>query len=339
MKIIKENFHKIKLLALLLLLVFLFFACFLIGRFKVQPGTVFDILCAQIFYVKAHWDATLATVVLDVRLPRILGAILIGGGLSLAGASYQSLFKNPLVSPDILGVTAGAGFGASLALLFGSSLLQVQLYAFIFGVLSVVISYAVAKFYSSSNITILVLAGIAVAGFFRALISVLKYSADPTDTLPSIVFWLMGSISKISNEDLLFLAPPILLALLILWIFRHKIDALNAGEDVATSMGVNVAGIKLVVVVCATMLTVSAVSIAGIVGWVGLIIPHVARMLSGASFEKGVLSSFLLGAIFLLLIDSFARGVGDAELPLGVLTALLGTPAFILLLSKVKKGW
>lgn len=334
-----ENKFKIKLTCLILLLAILFFLCFLVGRYKIPPLTVFDVIYSQFFECKRYWDPTLETVILDVRLPRILAAILIGGALSLSGAAYQSLFKNPLVSPDILGVSAGAGFGASLAMLCEGSWGLIQGYAFIFGSLSVIFSFLISKIFGKGDITVLVLAGIAVAGLFRAFISILKYLADPTDTLPSIVFWLMGSLAKVSNSDVFLIAPFILLACFMLFLIRHQVNALSAGSQVAATMGVNVSFVKTVIVISATMLTVSAVSIAGIIGWVGLIIPHMARMISGASFQRQLSSSFLLGGIFLLVVDNIARGVGDNELPLGVLTALVGTPAFVFLLSRVKRGW
>lgn len=333
-----KKFH-LQILVLIIILIIFFFLAFLVGRYKIPPVTVFDVILSQFIDIPHYWDPTLETVIIDVRLPRILGAILIGGALSLSGASYQTLFKNPLVSPDILGVSAGAGFGAALAMICNCSWFEIQLLAFIFGACTVIMTYSISKFFGDSSITVLVLAGIAVAGLFRAFISILKYLADPIDTLPSIVFWLMGSLAKIANIDVVYMSIPMGIALILLVIFRHQINTLSAGEDQASTLGVNVNLIKFCIVVSATLLTVSAVSVAGIVGWVGLIIPHMARMLTGASFAKIIPSSFLLGSIFLLIVDNVARGVGDSELPLGVLTALVGTPAFVFLLSRVKRGW
>lgn len=330
---------KIIIITLMFLLIFLFFLAFLVGRYKIPPKTVLDVILSQFIHVNQYWDSTIETVILDVRLPRILGAIIVGGALSLSGASYQTLFKNPLVSPDILGVSAGAGFGAALAMIFNGSWWEIQLLAFVFGISTVIITYLISKFFGDSSITLLVLAGVAVSGLFQAFISILKYLADPVDTLPSITFWLMGSLGKITNKDILYMQFPMIVALIVVFVLRHYINTLAAGEDEAATMGVNVSLIKGCVVLSATLMTVSAVSVCGIVGWVGLIIPHMARMLIGASYSKIAPTSFLLGGIFLLVIDNIARGMGSAEIPLGVLTALVGTPVFVILLSKVKKGW
>lgn len=335
--VIRNRFGFIVLLLLAIMCV-LSFTGFLIGRYEIAPRVVLGVLGLELFSKQAEYTTTVKTIVLDVRLPRILGAILVGGALSLAGASYQTLFKNPLVSPDILGVSAGAGFGAALAMLYFSQASTIGLSAFVFGIFSVMLSFVIARLFNSTNITLLVLAGIAIAGVFRALISILKYLADPIDTLPSITFWLMGSLSRISNIEVAYMALPIGMAVILLAIFRYRVDALSAGEDEAALLGVNVALIKAIIIIAATLLTASSVSVAGIVGFVGLLVPHLARLLAGASFARIIPISFLLGGIFLLIVDSIARGVGDSELPLGVLTTLVGAPAFILLLARVSKG-
>lgn len=335
----KNDKYILKLWVLIGILIVGFFLAFLVGRFKINPGTVVDIIISKFISIDKYWENTLETVVLDVRMPRIIGAILIGGALSLAGCSYQSLFKNPLVSPDILGVSSGAGFGAALAMLMLGSWWQIQISAFIFGLITVALTYIISRFFGDSSITVLVLGGVAVSGLFSAFISILKYLADPVDTLPAITFWLMGSLSKVSNGDVLTMIFPIIISVIIIFFLRYQINALGAGEEEATAMGVNVPLTKALVVISATLLTVSAVSICGIVGWVGLIVPHMARMLVGANFSRLAPISFLIGGIFMLLVDNACRSIGEAEIPLGVLTALIGTPVFVILLSKVRKGW
>lgn len=317
-------------------LILLFFGSFLIGSYPIGPGTVWEILTHP---TAAHPDPAMAQVVLQVRLPRIVLGILVGGALSISGASYQTLFKNPMVSPDLLGVSAGAGFGAALIMLLGGSWWQIQSSAFGFGVAAVAAAWCIGRLFGGRNITVLVLAGVVVSSFFQALLSILKTLADPDDALPSITFWLMGSLGKADWDDVLLMLPAAAAALLLLFFFRHPIDVLAAGEAEAASMGVNVPAVKGVVVIASTLLTVSAVSISGIVGWIGMVVPHIARLLVGAGYAKLSAVSFLAGGIFLLVIDTIIRGIGAGALPLGVLTALVGTPVFVVLLSQARREW
>jgi len=328
-----------KMLGLFVVLTVLFFLSFMIGRYPVSPKTVWDILTYRLFGQTPYWEGTLETVVLQVRLPRILMGILVGGALSVAGASYQTLFKNPMVSPDLLGVSAGAGFGAALALLNQASWWEVQLTAFAFGILAVLISYTIGKAFGQGNITVLVLGGIVISSLFQSLLAIIKTLADTDNTLASITFWLMGSLGRASGTDVLVMLPATAVSLGVLFFFRHSIDALSAGEDEAMTMGVNVRLTKVAVVAASTLITVCAVSICGIVGWVGMVVPHIARMLVGANYSKIGAASFLTGGILLLLIDNVIRGVPGVELPLGVLTSLVGTPIFVALLAKTKRAW
>ncbi|WP_242831401.1 FecCD family ABC transporter permease [Desulfitobacterium dehalogenans] len=289
--------------------------------------------------IPQYWDSTLETVVLQVRLPRIALGILVGGALSVSGASYQTLFKNPMVSPDLLGVSAGAGFGAALAMINDGSWWQIQTPAFTFGMIAVVAAYVIAYVFEKQTITILILGGIVVSSLFQSLLSIVKTLADTENQLPAITFWLMGGLGKGANQDVLLMLPAMLLSMALIFLFRHQINALAVGEDEAATMGVNVPLVKLVVVCSSTLMTVCSVSICGIIGWVAMVVPHIARMLTGANYSKLVTASFFIGGIFLLIIDNIIRGVEGVELPLGVLTALVGTPVFVLLLSRVKKGW
>lgn len=335
----KDRGFAIKFLILLAALFAAFLYSFLVGRYDLSVGLIWDILRAQIMNVPAYWEKTLETVVIQVRLPRICCAILVGGALSVSGASYQTLFKNPMVSPDLLGVSAGAGFGAALCMLQNGRWWQIQMSAFMFGLIAVAAAYLIGRLFGQNNITVLVLAGVVVSSVFQSLLSIIKTLADTDNALPSITFWLMGSLGKADNTDLLVMLPATIGSLILIFLFRHQIDALAAGEDEAITMGVNVQLVKLVVVATSTMMTVCAVSICGIIGWIGMVVPHIARILVGANYSRLVPISFAIGGIFLLLIDNLIRGPIGIDLPLGVLTSLIGTPVFVVLLTRAKKVW
>lgn len=339
MKIRNSEYFGVKILLLVALTVALFFGSFLVGRYTIPPQTVMDIILSQFLPIPQYWDSTLETVVMQVRLPRIALGILVGGALSVSGASYQTLFKNPMVSPDLLGVSAGAGFGAALAMINDGSWWQIQTTAFTFGMIAVIAAYIIAYVFGRQTITILILGGVVVSSLFQSLISIIKTLADTENQLPAITFWLMGGLGKGANQDVMLMLPAMVLSLALLFLFRNQINALAAGEDEAATMGVNVPLVKLIVICSSTLMTVCSVSICGIIGWVGMVVPHIARMLTGANYSKLVATSFFIGGVFLLLIDNIIRGVEGVELPLGVLTALVGTPVFVLLLSRVKKGW
>ncbi|EHL06731.1 iron chelate uptake ABC transporter, FeCT family, permease protein [Desulfitobacterium hafniense DP7] len=339
LKIRNSEYFGVKILLLVALTVALFFGSFLVGRYPIPPQTVMDIILSQFLPIPQYWDSTLETVVMQVRLPRIALGILVGGALSVSGASYQTLFKNPMVSPDLLGVSAGAGFGAALAMINDGSWWQIQTTAFTFGMIAVIAAYIIAYVFGRQTITILILGGVVVSSLFQSLISIIKTLADTENQLPAITFWLMGGLGKGANQDVMLMLPAMVLSLALLFLFRNQINALAAGEDEAATMGVNVPLVKLIVICSSTLMTVCSVSICGIIGWVGMVVPHIARMLTGANYSKLVATSFFIGGVFLLLIDNIIRGVEGVELPLGVLTALVGTPVFVLLLSRVKKGW
>jgi iron complex transport system permease protein len=333
-----ENRFPLKVFILCILLVVLFFLSFLIGRYDISVKTVIDIFASNIFQIEQYWEDTLALVVQQVRFPRIILAILVGGALSVSGATYQTLFKNPMASPDILGVSAGAGFGAALAMINGANWVGIQGSAFVFGLAAVIIAFTIAQIFGGRSFTVLILGGIVVGSFFQALLSIIKTLADTENELPAITFWLMGSLSRGDNDDVLVMLPALLLSLALLFFFRHHINALSAGEDVAQTLGVNVNLVKVVIVISSTLMTVASVAICGIVGWIGLGIPHIARIIVGASYSKIIIVSFLLGGFFLLCIDNIIRGIQGVDVPLGVLTALIGTPVFVFLLTRLRKG-
>jgi iron complex transport system permease protein len=321
--------------------VLLFFTSLMIGRYDVEPVTTLKILLSSVPFIPIQetWTSIQETVIFQIRIPRIIAAMLVGGGLSVAGASFQGLFKNPLVSPDILGVAAGAGFGAALGILFSGNPWVIQVSAFIFGIVAVMVTCLISRNYRGSGTLVLVLCGIVVGAMFTALLSLLKYLADPYDTLPAIVFWLMGSLSSVTQRDLLMVFFPIVLSGFVLFIIRWRINLLSVGEDEARALGVDTKKLSWVIILCSTLITASAVCISGIIGWVGLIMPHFARMLVGPDFKKIIPVSTLLGASYLLIMDNISRTLISSEIPLGILTALVGAPFFAYLLTKKKVGW
>lgn len=329
---------SLKLIVLVALLVVVYLFSFVIGSVNISVVEVVDILRSKVMPVEQYWDDVLDRIMTAVRFPQITLSVLVGGALAVSGASYQTVFKNPMVSSDILGVSAGAGFGAALMMLNQGTWWEIQLAAFVCGVLAVGIAYGIGAIFGKSNLTILVLAGVVVSSFFQACISIIKTVADTDSILPSITFWLMGSLNKGDNNDLLVMLPATIASLLLLFVFRHKIDVLAAGEDEARAMGVNVNLVKGVVIVASTLMTACAVSVAGIIGWIGMVVPHMARAVTGASYPKLIAGSFVIGGIFLLLIDNIVRST-FSDLPLGVLTALIGTPLFVVLLVRTRREW
>lgn len=332
---------KTIIIFIIFLLVALFLSSFVMGRYSVPLKQVGYMFFAKLFHLPQTWTTAEGIVVFQVRLPRILSAIMIGGGLSLSGAAYQGLFKNPMVSPDILGASAGAGFGAAVALLLNFNLFGVQLFAFIFGVGAVGLAYLVSNIVGrgNSSVLILVLTGMVVSALFQAFISITKYVADPTNKLPAITFWLMGGLSTITYESLGMFVIPLIIGAVPIILLKWKLNVLSFGEEEAKAMGINTKRLRLIIIFCATLLTASAVAIGGIIGWVGLIIPHLARILVGPNYKVLIPTSIIMGASYLLFVDDIARTIFAMEIPIGILTALIGAPFFIGMLLKGKGGW
>ena len=277
--------------------------------------------------------------ILHIRLPRILGAVLVGGALSASGAAYQSMFRNPLVSPEILGVAAAAGFGASLGVLIGLPQGALQVLAFGFGILAALLSVAIGRVVGNGSSIVLVLGGVVVGALFNALISCTQFLANPETTLPEITYWLFGSLNRVSMGGLALPATIVAASLAALWLVRWPVTVLATGEEEARTLGVDHRLVWLVVVGAATLMTATVVSIAGIIGWVGLVIPHVARLVAGPSFDRLLPVSALLGAGYLLAVDDVARSVTSLDLPVGILTALIGAPFFLVLLARAGRQW
>ena len=310
-----------------------------IGRYEVDFIVQIKILLSQIFPIEQTWTTVEETVVMDVRLPRILLAMLIGGGLSIAGASFQGMFANPLVSPDILGVSAGAGFGAAIGILLFGNGFTMQMFALVAGIAAIAFTFLIGGVRRDLPIFMLVLAGTVTSALFQALVSLVKFLADPEEKLPSITYWLMGSLGTASYKDLWIAGPLILIGIIILVSLRWRLNILSLSEEEARSLGVSVTKLKWLVIGGATLITAAAVSVAGIIGWVGLIIPHIARMIVGSNNQYVLPASISIGACYLLIIDNLARSLTSAEIPLSILTAIIGAPFFAYLLRKTGGGW
>ncbi|GHD40673.1 iron ABC transporter permease [Thalassobaculum fulvum] len=311
----------------------------LIGPYPMTLGQVLGVVTDRVTGVPARGD-TVDTVVFAIRLPRIGAALLVGGALAAAGTCYQTLFRNPLVSPDILGVSAGAGLGAVLGIFLSLPVAAIQGMAFAGGLACVALVAGVAAAVRGRDpVLVLVLAGVVVGALAGAATSLLKVLADPYDQLPAITFWLLGSLASIRTDDLAPALPAVVLGLLPLVLLRWRINVLALGDDEARALGVEVRRLRAGVILCATLITASVVAIAGVVGWVGLVIPHVARMLVGPGFGRLLPVAVLLGALYMLVVDTLARTIGTAEVPLGILTAAIGAPFFLWLLARGRRSW
>lgn len=321
-------------------LVLLTVLAFALGRFPLSVGELAALFANKLFGTGFDVAPTAETVVLQVRGPRILAALLVGAALAAAGTAYQGMFRNPLVSPDILGVSAGAALGAVLGIFLSQSVLVIQLGAFAGGLAAVGLVYAVgANVKRYDPILSLILAGIVLGTFLGAFIALIKYLADPYNQLPAITYWLLGSLAAVSPHDLALAAPFAVAGLIPLYLLRWRMNLLSLADDEARALGVPVARLRFAVVCAATLMTAAAVAISGIIGWVGLLIPHAARMLVGPEFSRLLPLSMVLGAAFLLAVDTLARTVAPIEVPPGVLTALIGTPFFLWLFVSAKRAW
>lgn len=320
-------------MTILLVVIFVLSAC--IGRYGIAPSEILRIILG-----KADPDSMDSVVFFTTRLPRVLAALLIGAALSISGATYQGIFRNPLVSPDILGAAAGASFGAALAIFLGLGKIWLQISAFGFGVLGVSISYIIGVRMSGrmrDNTTTLVLCGMVITAIFSALISAVKLAADPYDELPTITFWLMGGLTYVIKEDILIMLAPLIIGGVTLFMMRFRLNALSLSDEEISAIGINAERSRRIVILCATLLTSGSVAVGGMIAWVGLIVPHIARLITGPDYRKLLPASLLIGAIFLMIVDDAARTILSIELPLGVLTALIGAPMFLVLLLRKER--
>lgn len=312
-----------------------------VGRYGIPVGQLLRILLGKLLGLTPTWPDTVEKVLFNVRLPRILCGMMVGAALSGSGAAYQGIFKNPMVSPDILGASAGAGFGAALAILNNFSILGIEATAFLFGMAAVALTY----FLSSSigrnmnAVLVLVLTGMVVQSLFSAFTSVIKYEADPNNKLPEITFWLMGGLSSSTGKQVLMMLVPFVAGMIPLFLLRWRINILSFGEEEARALGVDTRRTRAVLILAATLLTSASIAVSGMIGWVGLIIPHLARLIVGPNYKVLMPASVLMGATFLLLVDDIARTVLVTEIPLGILTAIIGAPFFLYLLYRGRSTW
>lgn len=326
-------------LALLVILPVLFFVGTLcIGRYHVSFPEVWGSLYGAVTGHESGVPLKTETVILSVRLPRALQGLLVGASLAASGACFQSLFRNPLVSSGMLGVSAGSGFGAALAILLFGTTAMAPTFSFAFGILAVILSYLTGKISGGNPTVTLVLGGTIIQSIFSAMLSLLKYLADTETQLPAITFWLMGSLASTKTANLWLSDVPMIVGLIGMIIISWRLNVLAMGDREARTMGLNVAANKVAVIAFATLATAGAVSISGVIGWVGLVVPHICRMIFGSDNRKLIPASISLGACFMVLVDTICRSLTAGEIPLGIVTAIVGGPFFIWLLKKTKGG-
>jgi iron complex transport system permease protein len=312
-----------------------------LGRYPLPPTDILAFLGANLGLVDLAPERRdmLHNLIVEIRLPRVLAAGLIGAALSASGASFQAVFRNPLVSPGILGVLGGAGFGAALGILLSRDFLTVQIFAFSMGIVAVGVGLLIANLFGAASMVTLVLGGMISGALFASALALVKCVADPYDQLPAIVFWMMGSLGAVDLEQLRAAAAPILAGVGVLSLAGRALDALSMGDDEARSLGVPAPLTRYGVIAAATLVCSLSVSLAGMIGWVGLVVPHVARLAIGPTNSKLLPASALLGAAFLIAADCVARNVTRAEIPIGVVTELLGIPVFVLVLGRARRAW
>ena len=330
----KTKKFKIKFTILVVIFTVVFFGSFMLGRYPVSPPELMKIILSGIIDIPQSWPDAAENVIFQIRLPRVLAAAVIGAALSIAGVSYQGMFQNPMVSPDILGASSGAGFGAALAILLGAGYMGISVAAFLFGLAAVMLAYGISRVSRINATLAMILAGMMIGSLFTSCTSFVKLVADTEQTLPAITYWLMGSLVSIKPQDVAFAIVPIIAGSVPLFLLKWRMNLLTVGEEEAQAMGINTRALRLVVIVCATLLTASSVAISGMIGWVGLVIPHFCRMIFGYDYRKIIPASALFGATFLMVVDNIARLATTAEIPLGILTSFVGAPIFVYLILK-----
>lgn len=311
--------------------------CLGIGRYSMTTKETIEVLLSP-FTGKEVENFAYSTI-FHIRLPRILLAAAVGSGLSCAGTAFQGLFSNPLATPDTLGVGSGAAFGAVLAMLFGANLISIQFFALIFGLLACFITYNISRKNGKNSIIMIVLSGMVISAVFEALVSMMKYIADPEEDLPVITYWLMGSMSRANYDNLKLGLPFIFAGIILIFLLRWRLNILSLNEDEASSLGMNIKVMRIIFIIASSMITASSVSMCGSVGWVGLLIPHISRMIGGNNNNSVVPISISLGALFMIVMDTFARSATAAEIPISILTAIIGAPVFVMLLRRTGGAW
>ncbi len=336
----KTKRYGLQFLILTLGFFLVFFGSFWVGRYDVSPVQTLRILLDWLLRrvtrgalgLSQTWQARQYAVVVNVRLPRVAAAALVGAALSTAGCAYQGMFRNPMVSPDLLGASTGAGFGAALGILLGLGYGMTTTLSFAFGLLAVILAYLISRVSKIQPTLAMVLAGVMISSLFTSGTSFIKLVADTTDQLPAITYWLMGSLTSVKARDVNFAFWPVAIGLVPLWLLRWRVNLLTVSEAEARSMGVDTAYLRVAVVLCATLMTAGSVAISGMIGWVGLVIPHFGRMIFGQDYRRLIPASGLFGAVFLMVVDNLARTMTTSEVPLGILTSFVGAPVFLYLI-------
>lgn len=341
MPILIRFLKKHYLLSLSVLLVIIFLISLFMGRYGISPQDIGMLLLEKLGMGDFEGERAAHTALFVIRIPRNLGAMIVGAGLACAGAVFQGVFKNPMSSPDILGAATGAGFGAACGILLSLSIVAVQLLSFAGGLCAVFLTCWIARSIEGKRVSpvTLVLTGIVVSGIFQAGISLTKYVADPNSTLPSITLWLMGTFSNINRNDVIQMSVLVVISVLPMFLLRWRLSVLAMGDEEAKTLGVNVGLVRATMIACATLVTSTAVAYCGVIGWIGLVVPHMARSIVGADYVRLIPASALIGASFSLAVDIVARSLLPLELPLGILTALIGAPFFLFLLKRSRGGW
>lgn len=339
----KRLSYPMVLMILAVLLIIAIIISFMLGRYPVSPKELFGIILDRILTglfpkgrisIPQFWEDKMELVVLNIRFPRILLACLVGCCLSAAGAAFQGVFQNPMASPDLLGASSGAAFGAALAIYLNRGSGMIVVFAFISSLVCVLLVIVVSERAKGKKVIGLILSGIMISSLFSSGTSFIKLVADTTDQLPAITYWLMGSLSAAKKSDLLFALIPMVIGLVPLFLLRWRINILTMGDDEARTMGVNAKRARFIVIVCATLVTAASVSVSGLIGWIGLVIPHLARRLVGNNYKVLMPATMLFGAIFLLIVDDVCRNLLATEIPIGILMAFVGAPFFIYLIMR-----
>ena len=328
-----DSRFKLLVVSLILLLFILIIFSFEMGRYSISVYEIFDSIYKKARNIPIE-NNTVEAILFHVRLPRIVFSILVGAALSVAGACYQGLFKNPLVSSDVIGASSGAAFGAALAILMGLSTAGISLFSFTWSIIAVLIVYMVGNTLKINPILGLVLSGIMIGALFNSGLSFLKLVADPMDQLPQITYWLMGSLSGTKTKDIIPVSIIMAVAMIVLWSSRWHLNLLTFSDEEAITMGLNVKKLRLIVIIQATLLTAASIAVSGVIGWISLAVPHFARMLSGSDYRRLLPLSMLIGSNFLLIVDNISRLTFSSEIPLGIITSLVGVPLFLFLLKR-----
>lgn len=322
----------------LIVLISAFIASLALGRYSIPFGETVKILLSKIFPVDQSWQNLEGAVIFSLRFPRTIASALVGAAMALSGATYQSIFKNPMCSPDILGVSSGACVGAAIAILMGGSSTFIQILAFICGIGAVALTVFIPKVMKNESTTILILSGVVVGSLMSSVMNIIKFVADSDTQLAEITYWTMGSFASVAAEDMIPVLPSIIIPVIVILLMRYRLNVLSLGDNEARSLGINLNRTRGLFIICSTLITASCVCLCGTIGWVGLVIPHSSRMIIGADNRKMLPVSMLLGASFMLIIDILCRTITAAELKIGILTGIIGAPFFILILIKQSRN-